>query len=257
MKKCNICGKYKNETEFYSNKKTKDKLNCYCKQCQLNKYRNEHRISNYYAKKKLVGYYGNKCIKCGYDKCLAALEFHHRNKEDKRFGINYMIANKFPLEEIFIEAEKCELLCVNCHREKHQQCKVQGHIDDRNIIGASSNENMKKCSVCGMYKPLNDFNLLKTSKDGHHSRCKQCKTVLDIERRNNRINSLKLSIGGKCTKCGYDKCLAALEFHHRNKEDKLYNLSQKKYMKENSLLKEIGKCNLLCANCHREEHYFK
>jgi len=61
--------------------------------------------------------------------------------------------------------------------------------------------------------------------------------------------------GGKCKNCGYDKCLSALEFHHqqKNKEGNVSTLL--KNQSRQKLLKEVGKCILLCANCHRELHY--
>ena len=61
--------------------------------------------------------------------------------------------------------------------------------------------------------------------------------------------------GGKCSKCGYNKCLAALEFHHINPEtkDKKWNTFRFKFSEKMKL--ELDKCILLCANCHREEHH--
>lgn len=65
--------------------------------------------------------------------------------------------------------------------------------------------------------------------------------------------------GGKCQKCGYNKCEGALQFHHRDKTQKEFTLSQVNLNKTkysiNELLKEADKCDLLCANCHAEEHY--
>lgn len=62
-------------------------------------------------------------------------------------------------------------------------------------------------------------------------------------------------LGGKCGKCGYGKCIAALDFHHKggNKEGHVAHLI-KNFSKEKAL-KEIKKCILVCANCHRELHY--
>jgi len=64
--------------------------------------------------------------------------------------------------------------------------------------------------------------------------------------------------GGKCLKCGYDKCLAALEFHHRKPKYKNKLLEGNRAFsikgKWNELKKELNKCDLLCANCHREVH---
>jgi predicted nucleic-acid-binding Zn-ribbon protein len=58
-----------------------------------------------------------------------------------------------------------------------------------------------------------------------------------------------------CTKCGFSHS-AALDFHHENPEEKEYNihrlLSNGQYAK---LHKELKKCIVLCANCHRIHHY--
>ena len=64
--------------------------------------------------------------------------------------------------------------------------------------------------------------------------------------------------GGKCKKCGYNKCEGALQFHHRDPKEKDFTISRinlsKSFSIEN-LYKEVDKCDLLCANCHSEEHY--
>jgi len=63
--------------------------------------------------------------------------------------------------------------------------------------------------------------------------------------------------GGKCQKCGYHKCMAALDFHHRNPKEKEFTISSKKGLFKRTLeeeIKEVDKCDLLCANCHREVH---
>lgn len=36
-------------------------------------------------KKKFIDYKGGKCQKCGYDKCIRALAFHHINPKEKKF----------------------------------------------------------------------------------------------------------------------------------------------------------------------------
>lgn len=66
---------------------------------------------------------------------------------------------------------------------------------------------------------------------------------------------------GVCTKCGYDKCWSALDFHHRDPDTKGYSVSRfirrKKLNIKNikKAFEEIDKCDVLCANCHRELHY--
>ena len=64
-------------------------------------------------------------------------------------------------------------------------------------------------------------------------------------------------LGGRCESCGYDKCIAALEFHHKDPSKKDFSVSTDGTTKSWEKLKaEIEKCSLLCSNCHREEHYY-
>lgn len=71
-------------------------------------------------KHRLVEYKGGKCEKCGYDKCEGALDFHHRNPEEKDFSLAQIhLSDKITMEMLFREVDKCDLLCANCHREEH------------------------------------------------------------------------------------------------------------------------------------------
>lgn len=63
-------------------------------------------------------------------------------------------------------------------------------------------------------------------------------------------------MGGKCCLCGYDKCITALEFHHKDPEEKEFTLGYKTYISFDKALIEAKKCILVCANCHREIHSF-
>lgn len=72
------------------------------------------------VKAALVDYKGGKCSRCGYAKCLAALEFHHRDPAEKERGLSQKGAT-ISLARLKVEADKCELLCANCHREVHAE----------------------------------------------------------------------------------------------------------------------------------------
>lgn len=59
-------------------------------------------------------------------------------------------------------------------------------------------------------------------------------------------------------RCGYDKCPAALEFHHLDPSKKSFTIGDEKTHKSQKYIeKEIKKCILICANCHAEEHWGK
>lgn len=60
--------------------------------------------------------------------------------------------------------------------------------------------------------------------------------------------------GGKCARCGYDRCMAAMEFHHIDPSKKEGELSKLKHGPWIKFKKELDKCILLCSNCHRELH---
>ena len=66
-----------------------------------------------------------------------------------------------------------------------------------------------------------------------------------------------LSLGGCCSKCGYDKNLAAFDFHHKDPKTKSFGIDARKFANTSisKLKEELDKCVLLCANCHREEHH--
>jgi len=60
-----------------------------------------------------------------------------------------------------------------------------------------------------------------------------------------------------CARCGFSNP-AALQFHHRDPKTKEFSISQKLKIYKSSLeaiMKEIEKCEVLCANCHMIEHH--
>ena len=106
-------------------KKELDKCDLLCQNC--------HRELHYYLEKKedrrydkflYLEYSGSSCcLKCGYNKCPAALTFHHRDPNEKEFnigGLNERIKTLSDLDDtIKEELDKCDLLCANCHIIEH------------------------------------------------------------------------------------------------------------------------------------------
>jgi hypothetical protein len=68
------------------------------------------------VKQKLIDYKGGHCEMCGYDKCNRALQFHHKNPEEKDFQIS---GKSLSFEKLKSEVDKCILVCSNCHCEIH------------------------------------------------------------------------------------------------------------------------------------------
>ena len=71
-----------------------------------------------------------------------------------------------------------------------------------------------------------------------------------------RKQELVRRCGGTCTRCGYARNLAALTWHHVDPATKLFNLDLRALSNRRAeeIERELGKCVLLCANCHAELH---
>ncbi|MGZ4203099.1 MAG: helix-turn-helix domain-containing protein, partial [Thermoleophilaceae bacterium] len=70
----------------------------------------------------LISEAGGSCALCGYDACDAALHFHHLDRSTKLFNVRG--GNTPSLERLRAEAQKCVLLCGNCHAEVEAGVKV-------------------------------------------------------------------------------------------------------------------------------------
>jgi hypothetical protein len=130
----------------------------------------------------------------------------------------------------------------------------------------------KICYKCKERKLLEYFSKNKSQNDGFQSICKQCKKEEDArlyksnpsqtKERNKRYTfktkqwwdeyrqNLKCSI---CSESRY----WVLDFHHLDEKTKKHNIGDivNKGYSPLTILKEIKKCIVVCANCHRDIHY--
>ena len=92
----------------------------------------------------------------------------------------------------------------------------------------------------------------KVRKDGW--KCSICNTEQQRAFKNRKKDLLIEKAGGKCCKCGYNRCTQALQFHHLR--DKKFELRKSVIgtKTNNEILEELKKCILVCANCHAEIH---
>src|SRR5260370_13583922 len=72
-----------------------------------------------HRKQHLVSALGGRCSACGYNRCSAALSFHHKNPAEKDFPLDIRNLTNRKWHVILAEAKKCTLLCLNCHAEVH------------------------------------------------------------------------------------------------------------------------------------------
>ena len=78
--------------------------------------------------------------------------------------------------------------------------------------------------------------------------------ILAVAKRRRKIKEMSIAYkGGKCQICGYSKYGGALDLHHVNPDTKEFGIADKGYTRSwERIQKELDKCILVCANCHRE-----
>ena len=91
------------------------------------------------------------------------------------------------------------------------------------------------------------------AKESGHTlhRCNSCTT--NIRRFSLKIKCIEY-LGGKCIKCGYNRCGASMTFHHKDPKTKKFGISGNHSRSWESIRVELDKCVLLCNNCHGEHH---
>jgi excisionase family DNA binding protein len=84
-------------------------------------------------------------------------------------------------------------------------------------------------------------------------RCCRCRSEAVSRRRRRLKEILVREAGGRCAICGYGRWVGALQFHHRDGEEKEFGLADRGLTRSLEVVRrEAAKCTLLCANCHSE-----
>ena len=111
-------------------------------------------------------------------------------------------------------------------------------------------QNVCYCKKCG---EIDESKFYKNNK----TRCANCSKLITFNKlRENKRLAVEYK-GGKCCKCGYKKCQAALDFHHIDSEKKNPDWKKMRSWKLEKIIKELDKCILVCRNCHSEIHYLE
>lgn len=128
----------------------------------------------------------------------------------------------------------------------------------------------KKCTLCDKELDIENFPIINYKTNKISSRCGECKREYDrkyweanknnrnvIKNENTKINRnkkrkfivdfLKTS---KCFDCENNDW-RVLEFDHRDRKIKEFNLANSVQYSIERIQKEIDKCDVVCANCHR------
>lgn len=110
---------------------------------------------------------------------------------------------------------------------------------------------VKCCKTCGAEKPLTEYYADKKNSSGLKSSCKSCyKKAVRNKSRKLKLDLIKYK-GGACQRCGGIFHPALYDFHHTDPTVKEGEVTS---MKRSDAFKEVDKCILVCAHCHRMEH---
>jgi hypothetical protein len=113
------------------------------------------------------------------------------------------------------------------------------------------------CKYCGLDKPETDFKKCGVVKGitYYRNKCSSCKGATQKTRRQKNAAYLReYKKTQSCSKCGISD-YRVLDFHHLDPAEKEIEVSCMGSFSIENLMKEIKKCIVLCANCHRIEHY--
>lgn len=130
----------------------------YCFDCVPDNYLKDGNSLKKIIKKWSLDYKGGKCEKCGYNKSILALEFHHLDPKEKEFSISDI---KLDWENIKKELDKCILVCANCHREIHEKITVEKNYEKstvsnaKRVICTTTNEIFGSSKLAADYYSLN------------------------------------------------------------------------------------------------------
>lgn len=113
---------------------------------------------------------------------------------------------------------------------------------------------MKICRICNNEMTIDNFYMRDRGKRPS-TMCKKCFIKYTTLRWRRIKENAVLYKGGKCERCGYNKCIDAFDLHHNNPSEKEFDWRSMRRKSKEILYKELDKCSLLCSNCHRELHY--
>lgn len=171
-----------------------------------------------------------RCIRCG-ENAPACLQFHHRNRDEKKINIATYVFQASSLERFIQELNKCDVLCANCHLIEHCQ---------------ERDESADVLEYTELQRQLRNTQGLRAR--------------LKIKRRIYQLDGVIWFNRYKrtliCNSCGASHP-ACLQFHHIDSSSKYREVGNLVYHVTNidQLKREIDKCEVLCANCHAKHHW--
>jgi hypothetical protein len=219
------------------------------------------------------------CVDCG-ERDIVCLQFDHLT--DKKFDVSVMISTGVSWTRIAAEIAKCEVRCANCHARKTARERGYRKLAATPSVVPATTDPLPPivqmelgtgatitCRVCGLPKARSEFARRSRATGKRHRICRSCRTVYNREwwaknrllqmqrikrNREKRDRDLEQRIwdhlfAHACVDCG-EPDLVVLQFDHLR--DKVNDISTmfRRQRSWKSVLEEIAKCEVRCANCH-------
>ena len=170
------------------------------------------------------------------------------NNPDNEFSAFSSLNGDMP-NKICAFCKKDYVSKISSQRYCSQQCREYFWFQKRN--GRPPIQFLKEieCRYCKKYFKRTRIQTIYCSKECHQ------KYINTTIRRDKKLAAISM-MGGACSRCGYSRCLKALEFHHLDRKTKKYNMAKMfvhRGMEE--IKEELKKCILVCSNCHKEIEY--
>jgi len=275
--RCRVChARYRRE-HYVRNRAT------YIEQevARIRRYRDENRplIREYLR--------AHPCVDCG-ETDIVVLDFDHRDPAAKKYNVMLLAAHKSWVR-VIAEIEKCDVRCSSCHRRRtalqfnwgtrglRPFGKLTSPSKERPIsvfeFAAGSSSEQKTCGSCGIVKSIAMFPFKDRLLGRRGSICLACMAAYGREHyRKNRAKYLEKAhrsrgralaqnnqqiltylLAHPCVDCG-ERDPLVLDFDHRVPSAKADEVSRLVHRRPwRSVLEEIEKCDVRCANCHRRK----
>lgn len=163
-----------------------------------------------------------KRANCSCERCPEShpvcLDFHHDG--EKTLGVAQMANHGYSKERILDEMDGCSILCANCHRKEHYNSEGGDLPTPREDAQARAHTADKARAQTFHRAWLDRY---KRRSDG-------------------------------CARCP-ESDPACLDFHHTGPKTMGIAQMASRRWSLRRIQNELGKCELLCANCHRREHH--
>ena len=159
------------------------------------------------------------CADCGGRFKAYQMDFDHRDRSAKSFRLTSGRAMLMARSRLLEEIGKCDVVCANCHRVRTQ--RFEATRDRRSPPTAPSEKRKER-----LWK----------------EQAALLRQIRDVA----------------CADCEGRFPVCVMDFDHRDPATKAFTISRKVgRTSSDALLAEIAKCDIVCANCHRERTHLR